>query len=110
MGPIWDPSGQPQKGYPIWDPYEAQLHSPYGSHTDGPYGTHIFWDVPRSPSYGVLCISQHIRFARVCFNVDGVNNRNKILTFKLRRVSPRGGDTLIFFYVGSGHFWGGSKF
>ena len=31
-------------------------------------------DVPRSPSYGVY-ISQFIRFARVCSNVDDFNNR-----------------------------------
>ena len=39
-------------------------------------------DVPRSPSYGVY-ISQLIRFARVCFNVDDFNNRNLFLTAKL---------------------------
>ena len=32
-------------------------------------------DVPRSPSYGVY-ISQLIRFAKVCSNVDDFNNRN----------------------------------
>ena len=32
-------------------------------------------DVPRSPSYGVY-ISQLIRFARVCSDVDDFNNRN----------------------------------
>ena len=32
-------------------------------------------NVPRSPSYGVY-ISQFIRFARVCSNVDEFNNRN----------------------------------
>ena len=32
-------------------------------------------DVPRSTSYGVY-ISQLIRFARVCYNVDDFNNRN----------------------------------
>ena len=32
-------------------------------------------DVPRSPSYGVY-ISQLIRFARVCSNVDDFNNRS----------------------------------
>ena len=36
-------------------------------------------DVPRSPSYGVY-ISQLIRFARVCSNVDDFNNRNLFLT------------------------------
>ena len=39
-------------------------------------------DVPRSPSYGVY-ISQLIRFARVCSNVDNFNNRNLFLTAKL---------------------------
>ena len=36
-------------------------------------------DVPRSPSYGVY-ISQLIRFARVCSNVEDFNNRNLFLT------------------------------
>ena len=39
-------------------------------------------NVPRSPSYGVY-ISQLIRFARVCSNVDDFNNRNLFLTAKL---------------------------
>ena len=39
-------------------------------------------DVPRSPSYGVY-ISQLIRFARVCSNVDNFNNRNLFLTAKI---------------------------
>ena len=39
-------------------------------------------DVPRFPSYGVY-ISQLIRFARVCSNVDDFNNRNLFLTAKL---------------------------
>ena len=39
-------------------------------------------DVPRSPSYGVY-ISQLIRFARVCSNVDDFNNRNSFLTARL---------------------------
>ena len=38
-------------------------------------------DVHRSPSYGVY-ISQLIRFARVCSNVDDCNNRNLFLTAK----------------------------
>ena len=38
--------------------------------------------VPRSPSYGVY-ISQLIRFARMCSNVDDFNNRNLFLTAKL---------------------------
>ena len=36
-------------------------------------------DVHRSPSYGVY-ISQLIRFAKVCSNVDDFNNRNLFLT------------------------------
>ena len=39
-------------------------------------------DVPRSPSYGVY-ISQFIRFARVCSNVDDFNKRNILFTAKL---------------------------
>ena len=39
-------------------------------------------DVPRSPSYGVY-ISQLIRVARVCSNVDEFNNRNLFLIAKL---------------------------
>ena len=38
-------------------------------------------DVPRSPSYGVY-ISQLIRFARVCSNVEDFNKRNLFLTAK----------------------------
>ena len=38
--------------------------------------------VPHSPFYGVY-ISQLIRFARVCSNVDDFNNRNFFLTAKL---------------------------
>ena len=38
-------------------------------------------DVPRSPSHGVY-ISQLIRFARVCSNVDDFNIRNLFLTAK----------------------------
>ena len=44
--------------------------------------TFLDGDVPRSPSYGVY-ISQLIRFARVCSNVDDFNNRNLLLTAKL---------------------------
>ena len=40
-------------------------------------------DVPRSSSYGVIYISQLIRFARMCSNVDDFNNRNLFLTAKL---------------------------
>ena len=41
-------------------------------------------DVPRSPSYGVY-ISQLIRFARLCSNVDDFNNRNLFLTAELKQ-------------------------
>ena len=39
-------------------------------------------DVPRRPSYGVY-ISQLIRFARVCSQVEYFNARNKCLTARL---------------------------
>ena len=39
-------------------------------------------DVPRSPSYGVY-ISQLIRFARVCSDVDHINKRNLFMIAKL---------------------------
>ena len=45
-------------------------------------------DVPRSPSYGVY-ISQLIRFARVCSNVDNFNNRNLFLTAELLKQGYR---------------------
>ena len=45
-------------------------------------------DVPRSPSYCVY-ISQLIRFARVCSNVDDFNNRNLFLTAKLLKQGYR---------------------
>ena len=45
-------------------------------------------DFPRSPSYGVY-ISQLIRFAGVCFNVDDFNNRNLFLTAKLLKQGYR---------------------
>ena len=45
-------------------------------------------DVLRSPSYGVY-ISQLIRFARVCSNVDDFNNRNLFLTAKLLKQGYR---------------------
>ena len=38
--------------------------------------------IPRPPSQGVY-ISQLIRFARVCSNVNDFNNRNSFLTAKL---------------------------
>ena len=44
--------------------------------------------VPRSPSYDVY-ISQLIRFARVCSNVDDLNNRNLVLTAKLLKQGYR---------------------
>ena len=45
-------------------------------------------DVPRSPSYGVY-ISQLIRFARVCSDVDDFKNRNLFLTAKLLKQGHR---------------------
>ena len=45
-------------------------------------------DVPRYPSYGVY-ISQLIRFARVCSNVDDFNNINLILTANLLKLGYR---------------------
>ena len=45
-------------------------------------------DVPRRASYGV-CISQIIRFARVCNHVADVNARNKCLAAKLLQQSYR---------------------
>ena len=45
-------------------------------------------DVPCSPSYGVY-ISQLIRFARVCSNVDDFNNRNLFLVAKLLKQGYR---------------------
>ena len=45
-------------------------------------------DVPRSPSYGVY-ISQLIRFARVCSNVDDFSNRNLFLTAKVLKQGYR---------------------
>ena len=45
-------------------------------------------DVPRSPSYGVY-ISQLIRFARVCSNVDDFKNINLFLTAKLLKQGYR---------------------
>ena len=44
--------------------------------------------VPLSPSYDVY-ISQLIRFARVCSNVDDFNNRNLFLTAKLLKQGYR---------------------
>ena len=41
-------------------------------------------DVPRPPYYGVY-ISQLIRFARVCSNVDDFNNKNLFLTAKFTK-------------------------
>ena len=44
--------------------------------------------VPRSLSYGVY-ISQLIRFARACSNVDDLNNRNLFFTAKLLKQGHR---------------------
>ena len=45
-------------------------------------------EAPRSPSYGVY-ISQLIRSARVCSNVDDFNNINLFLTAKLLKQGYR---------------------
>ena len=45
-------------------------------------------DVPRSCSYGVY-MSQLIRFASVCSNVDDFNNRSLLLTAKLLKQGYR---------------------
>ena len=62
------------------DDFNFQLHVVNFLFLDG--------DVTRSPSYGVF-ISQLIRFARVCSNVDDVNNRNLFLTVKLLKQGYR---------------------
>ena len=49
---------------------------------------HLDADVPRSPSYGVY-ISQLIRFARICSNVDDFNNSILFLTAKLSKQGYR---------------------
>ena len=46
----------------------------------------LYGDAPRSPSYGVY-ISQLIRFARVCSNVDDFNSRNLFVTAKTLRAN-----------------------
>ena len=45
-------------------------------------------DFPRSPSYGVY-ISQLIRFARMCSNINDFNNRNLFLNAKLLKQGYR---------------------
>ena len=97
-------------------PTELQLNKAYSSDTESPFLTSLSikngivsskiydkrddfnfeivnflflnGDVPRSPSYGVY-ISQLIRFARVCCNVDDFNNRNLFLTAKLSKQGYR---------------------
>ena len=60
------------KNYDKWDYFSFEkVNFPF---LDG--------EVPRSPSYGVS-ISQFIRFARVCSNVDDFINRNLFLTAML---------------------------
>ena len=58
-------------------------------------------DVPLSHSYG-LNISQLIRFARVCSNVDDFNNKNLFLTavkynIGLKTLLQQGISELIFY-------------
>ena len=50
--------------------------------------TFLDGDVPRSTSYAVY-ISQRIRFARECSDVDDFNNRNTFLTSKLLKQGYR---------------------
>ena len=66
------------KIYNKWDDFNFEIVS--FSFCDG--------DVSRSPSYGVY-ISQLIRFARVCSNVNDFNNRNLFLTAKLLKQGYR---------------------
>ena len=66
------------KIYDKWDDFNFEIVN---------FPFHI-GDVPRSPSYGVY-ISQLIRFAIVCSNVDGFNNRNLFLTAKLLKQGYR---------------------
>ena len=68
-------------------PTELQLNKANSSDTEAPDDFNfervnfafLDGDVPCSPSYGVY-ISQLIRFAKVCSNVDDFNNRNLFLT------------------------------
>ena len=55
-------------------------------------------DVPRSPSYGVN-ISQRIRFARVCSDVDDFNNRDNFLTSELLKQGYRYHKLCIDFFT-----------
>ena len=64
------------KIYDKWDDFNFEI-------VNFPYG-----DVPRSPTYGVY-ISQLIRFARVCSNVDDFNNINLFLTAKILKQGYR---------------------
>ena len=60
------------KNYDKWDDFNSEIvNFPF---LDG--------YVPRSPYYGIY-ISQLIRFARVCSNVDDFNKGNLFLTAKL---------------------------
>ena len=61
-----------------WDDFDFEM-------VDFPF---IDGDVPRPPSYGVY-VSQLIRFARVCSNVDGFNSGNLFLTAKLLKQGCR---------------------
>ena len=66
------------KNYDKWDDFNFEiLNFPF---LDG--------DVPHSPSCGVY-ISQLIRFARVCSNVDDFNNKNLFLTTNLLKQGNR---------------------
>ena len=76
-------------------PTELQLNKANSSDTEVPFldlNLSITNDIVSSkirfPSYGVY-ISQLIRFARVCSNVDDFNNRNLFLTAKLLKQGYR---------------------
>ena len=66
------------KIYDKWDDYNFEI-------VNFPF---LGGDVPRSPSYGVY-VSQLIRFARVCSNVEDFNNRSLFLTAKLLKQGYR---------------------
>ena len=66
------------KMYDLWDDFNFEI-------VNFPF---LDVDYPCSTSFGVY-ISQLIRFARVCSNVDDFNNRNLFLTAKLLKQGYR---------------------
>ena len=77
---IWTYGIVSSKIYDKWADINFEIHVVNFPFLDG--------DVPRSLSYGVY-ISQLIRFARVCSNVDDFINRNLCLTAKLLKQGYR---------------------